>query len=115
MNQKFTADATLRILYDGEKTFGPGMAQLLEGIERLGSLRRSAAEMGMSYNKAWNIVRNSEQKLGRTLIERKIGGVRGGGAVLTPDGQQLLQRYRAFEADGKKALAQLAAQYFEGM
>lgn len=115
MNQKFTADATLRILCDGEKTFGPGMAQLLEGIERLGSLRRSAAEMGMSYNKAWNIVRNSEQKLGRTLIERKIGGVRGGGAVLTPDGQQLLRRYRAFEADGKKALAQLAAQYFEGM
>lgn len=115
MNPKFTADATLRILCNGEKTFGPGMAQLLEGIERLGSLRRSAAEMGMSYNKAWNIVRNSENKLGKTLIERKVGGARGGGAVLTADGQELLQRYRAFETEGKKALAQLAAQYFEGM
>ena len=49
---KITAAATLRILVDGDKAFGPGLAQLFEGIEAYGSLRRSAAEMGMSYNKA---------------------------------------------------------------
>ncbi len=115
MTHEITADATLRILSDGVKAFGPGIAQLLEGIEAYGSLRRSASEMGMSYNKAWNIVRNSEACLGCTLIERRIGGARGGGAVLTEAGRDLLERYRAFEKAGKQALSDLARQYFEGM
>lgn len=115
MARQITAEATLRILADGEKAFGPGIAQLLEGIESYGSLRRSAAEMGMSYNKAWNIVRQSEASLGCALIERRIGGTRGGGAVLTAQGRDLLARYRAFETAGKQALRDLAAQYFEGV
>ncbi len=112
---KITAAATLRILVDGDKAFGPGLAQLFEGIEAYGSLRRSAAEMGMSYNKAWNIVKNSEALLGRPLVTRRVGGAKGGGAALTDAGRDLLARYRAFEKAGKQALARLAEQYFEGM
>lgn len=112
---KITAAATLRILVDGDKAFGPGLAQLFEGIEAYGSLRRSAAEMGMSYNKAWNIVKNSEALLGRSLVTRRAGGAKGGGAALTDAGRDLLARYRAFEKAGKQALARLAEQYFEGM
>lgn len=112
---KITAAATLRILVDGDKAFGPGLAQLFEGIEAYGSLRRSAAEMGMSYNKAWNIVKNSEVLLGRPLVTRRVGGAKGGGAALTDAGRDLLARYRAFEKAGKQALARLAEQYFEGM
>ena len=102
---KITAAATLRILVDGDKAFGPGLAQLFEGIEAYGSLRRSAAEMGMSYNKAWNIVKNSEALLGRPLVTRRVGGAKGGGAALTDAGRDLLARYRAFEKAGKQALA----------
>lgn len=112
---KIMAAATLRILMDGDKAFGPGLAQLFEGIEAYGSLRRSAAEMGMSYNKAWNIVKNSETILGRSLVTRRAGGAKGGGAALTDAGCDLLARYRAFEKAGKQALARLAEQYFEGM
>lgn len=112
---KIMAAATLRILMDGDKAFGPGLAQLFEGIEAYGSLRRSAAEMGMSYNKAWNIVKNSEALLGRSLVTRRAGGAKGGGAALTDAGRDLLARYRAFEKAGKQALARLAEQYFEGM
>lgn len=112
---KIMAAATLRILVDGDKAFGPGLAQLFEGIEAYGSLRRSAAEMGMSYNKAWNIVKNSETILGRSLVTRRAGGAKGGGAALTDAGRDLLARYRAFEKAGKQALARLAEQYFEGM
>lgn len=113
--RKMTAAATLRILVDGDKAFGPGLAQLFEGIEAYGSLRRSAAAMGMSYNKAWNIVKNSETLLGRPLVRRQIGGAKGGGAALTDAGRDLLARYRAFEKAGKQALARLAEQYFERM
>ena len=112
---KIMAAATLRILMDGDKAFGPGLAQLFEGIEAYGSLRRSAAEMGMSYNKAWNIVKNSEALLGRPLVTLRVGGAKGGGAALTDAGRDLLARYRAFEKAGKQALARLAEQYFEGM
>lgn len=115
MGHKIATEATLRIVCDEQKAFGPGLAQLLEGIELHGSLRRSAAAMGMSYNKAWNIVRHSEQCWGVDLIERRIGGVRGGGAVLTSAGHDLLCRYRAFERAGQQALEQLVHAHFEGM
>lgn len=115
MEKSIAVDTTLRLMYGDEKAFGPGLAQLLEGIVVYGSLRRSAAEMNMSYNKAWKIVKNSEAQWGQALIERKIGGVRGGGAVLTAFGQSLLTKYRAFEHKAQTTLNALAQEYFEGV
>lgn len=115
MKKPIAVDTILRLKCGGEKAFGPGLAQLLEGIVSYGSLRRSAAEIGMSYNKAWNIIKNSEAQLERQLIERKIGGVRGGGAVLTAFGQDLLTRYHAFEQAAQTALDELVQEYFGGM
>ena len=111
---KITAAATLRILVDGDKAFGPGLAQLFEGIEAYGSLRRSAAEMGMSYNKAWSVVHGCEEQLGFALLERRIGGAGGGGAVLTARGKEMLTRYRAFECEAHRALDEMAARHFAG-
>ena len=47
--------ASLRLVKE-DKLFGPGAAQLLAGVDELGSLRRSAARMEMSYNKAWSVI-----------------------------------------------------------
>ncbi len=55
VEKSIVIDTTLRLRYGEEKAFGPGLAQLLEGIAVYGSLRRSAAQMDMSYNKAWKI------------------------------------------------------------
>ena len=114
MEKPFRVQASLRLVRE-DKLFGPGAAQLLAGVDELGSLRKSAARMEMSYNKAWNIVKNSEALLGRPLVTRRAGGAKGGGAALTDAGRDLLARYRAFEKAGKQALARLAEQYFEGM
>ena len=65
------------------KAFGPGAASLLEGIERFGSLRKSAADMSMSYSKAWTMIKNCERELEISLLNKKIGGKNGGGAELT--------------------------------
>ena len=113
-NENLAVQATLRILCGG-KAFGPGIARLLEGVRDYGSLRRSAAEMGMSYNKAWNIVRESEKLLGFALMERRIGGARGGGAVLTAQGAEMLTRYRAFEREAQATLRDLLHKHFEGI
>jgi molybdate transport system regulatory protein len=72
--------------------FGMGRVQLLDLIERHGSLRKAASELGMSYRAAWCKLRATEQALGVRLVEareRKRDGVR-----LTPDGQFFREMFR---------------------
>ena len=113
MDQGLQVKSTLRLVRR-EKVFGPGIAALLEGVGSHGSLRKSAMELGMSYNKAWHVVRECEKELGFALLRRHAGGVGGGGAELTPEGAQLLGAWRAFEGEAKAALDQLAEKYFAG-
>ena len=105
--------ASLRLVKE-DKLFGPGAAQLLEGVDELGSLRRSAARMEMSYNKAWNIVNNIEKNIGFKIVERQTGGIGGGGAVLTKEGEVLLDKYRAFTADVESYAQKAFEKYFGG-
>ena len=78
------------------KAFGDGPLEMLERVERLGSLRQAATEMGMSYNKAWYLVRRLEKALGFLLLERRSGGRHGGGSVVTPRARELMVHYRRF-------------------
>ena len=111
MAERIRVKASLRLVREG-KLFGPGAAQLLEGVADLGSLRRSAARMEMSYNKAWSVVHACEEQLGFALLERRIGGAGGGGASLTEKGRALLARYRAFDRQAHEMLDQMAQEYF---
>lgn len=105
--------ATLRLVDEtGGKAFGPGVAQLLEGVRRTGSLRGTAGAMGMSYSKAWKVLHESEARLGILLLERQTGGAGGGGSRLTPEGDEMIKQYAAFREEGQRLLAGLAARYF---
>lgn len=85
---------TLR-LYQEEKSFGPGPMQLLEGVDRTGSLHQAASELGMAYSKAWKLIGSLEHQWGFPLLRRQSGGAKGGGSALTKDGRELLSRYQA--------------------
>lgn len=111
MKRTITISSSLRLM-GGGKLFGPGIAALLEGIVQNGSLRQSALEMGMSYNKAFRIVKECEAQLGFPLLRRFKGGTGGGGAELTEAGARLLADYRSFEQEATTALKQLAARHF---
>lgn len=78
---------------EGEKIFGTGICELLKGVKEKGSLSESAKEMAMSYNKAHNVVKTMEKRLGFKLLDTKIGGVRGGGSSLTEEGYYMIERY----------------------
>lgn len=82
-----------------EKCFGPGPMQLLQGVEQSGSLHQSAAAMGMSYSKAWKLLKGLEREWGTPLLERHAGGKQGGGSALTPAGKRLLTEYEAMLAE----------------
>lgn len=114
MDEKWTVSAPLRLMEDGQKLFGPGIAALLDGIRQNGSIRRTAAGMGMSYNKAWGILRACEQELGFPLLDRQVGGAHGGGARLTARGADMLGRYQAFEREAQESLRVLMHKHFGG-
>jgi len=101
-------------LYTDEKCFGPGVAMLLERVERLHSLRSAAIDMDMAYSKAWTILRNAERTLGVKLISSTTGGRHGGGAVLTPEGEQMLAAYTAFSQEVRECGEALFQKHFGG-
>jgi molybdate transport system regulatory protein len=87
----------LRILFGPEAMMGPGKADLLEHIGRTGSIAAAGRAMGMSYKRAWQLVEVMNAIFKRPLVESSRGGASGGGAVLTADGQRVLDLYRALE------------------
>jgi len=89
----------VRINDGDQRFFGPGMVSLLESVERLKSLRAAAAEMAMSYSKAWRIIKTAEESLGGKLLESRTGGSGGGGAVLTDLAKEFLSDYKRLNDD----------------
>ena len=96
-NKQLRCQVSVRI-FGEEKCFGPGVADLLERVERLHSLRKATIEMDMAYSKAWKIVKTAEENLGIALLVSVTGGKGGGGAELTPDAKKFLSAFRRFEA-----------------
>ena len=88
----------LRIIQTGKPPFGPGKAELLEYIAATGSIRTAAQEMGMSYPRAWSLVREMNDLFTAPLVTRTRGGGSGGGAALTPLGETVLKLYSRMDA-----------------
>lgn len=78
-----------------------------------GSLRKSAAQLGMSYSKAYTVIRHAEQELGFALMSKKIGGTGGGGSHLTPQAEELMEKYGRYEQMARRALDALYVEIFE--
>ncbi|RME68605.1 MAG: LysR family transcriptional regulator [Nitrospirae bacterium] len=87
----------LWIEVDGEPVFGRGRRFLLEAIERTGSINQAAKSINISYRKAWSYIKAMEERLGIKLVERHKGGANGGGASLTEEAREFLEKYRQLE------------------
>ena len=93
----------IRIVFADAEMVGPGKAELLERIDRCGSIAAAGREMGMSYKRAWELVGTLNAMFRDPLVESTRGGPGGGGAVLTPAGREVLDLYRAFEREAEAA------------
>ena len=94
----------LRLTFPGGAPLSHGKAELMELIRETGSIRQAAARMDMSYRRAWLLVDELNHLFREPAIGTKQGGKSGGGAVLTPFGEELLKRFRAMEQRTKAAL-----------
>lgn len=70
--------------------FGRGIVMLLDNIEKTGSIRKAAGDMGMAYSKAWKILTEVEREFAISLLERD--GHRG--SSLSPQARLLLDAYK---------------------
>ena len=82
---------------DGKPVFGSGREMLLKAIDRLGSINKASKDINISYRKALSYIQLMEQRLGKKLVERKAGGLHGGGASLTNDAKDFLKKYELLE------------------
>lgn len=93
---------------------GPGKADLLEAIERTGSISAAGRALGMSYRRAWVLADEMNRCWADRLVATRSGGGDQSGARLTELGRRVLDAYRGLEgalaetADGA-ALASLSA------
>ena len=94
---------TLRIDFGTNHALGPGKIRLLEAIRETGSISQAGRLLGMSYRRAWLLVDDMNNCFRDPVIAAQPGGAHGGGATLTPFGQQLVERYRAIESDAQAA------------
>jgi molybdate transport system regulatory protein len=92
-----------RVMAGSTIALGPGKAELLRHLEQTGSLNQAAASMGMSYMRAWNLVRTMNRSFVSPLVVSARGGRSGGGAKLTPLGKKVLQLYAEMEAISLRA------------
>lgn len=89
----------IRIVFGDDEMIGPGKAELLQRIDRCGSIAAAGREMGMSYKRASELVGTLNAMFRDPLVESTRGGPKGGGALLTEAGRTVLDLYRAFESD----------------
>lgn len=95
----------LRILLGSAIAIGPGKADLLEAIARTGSIAAAGRELGMSYRRAWLLVKTMNRSFRAPLVGAAKGGRRGGGAALTRNGAEVLARYRSMEKRAHRLLS----------
>jgi molybdate transport system regulatory protein len=85
---------------DGGLVLGKGRCDLLEAIDRKGSLRQAARVCNISYRAAWGKLRASEKRLGEALVETRPGKR---GMIITPRARQLLQIFNSIDKKLQKA------------
>ncbi len=94
----------IRLMRGDEILLGPGKADLLEAIDRTGSIRQASRELGMSYMRAWTLVKTMNDGFVDPVVESARGGSGRGGATLTTAGRTVLDIYREMERDSKDAM-----------
>ncbi len=96
---------------EGEKYMGIGVLWLLDAVAKKGSLRAGAQSLGISYSKAFGMVKHLEDELGRSVLERKRGGSDRQGASLTPFGKSFMACYDSFQREAKAAMQEPYARF----
>jgi len=87
---------------DGRFVLGDGRKELLEYIDKEGSISEAAKKMDMSYRHAWGVIRKIEKAADEEIVKSQRGGDSSRGSVLTPAGKRLIQDYHELKKEHKQ-------------
>lgn len=93
-----------RVDFADNGRLGRGKIELLEHIRDTGSISAAGRAMDMSYRRAWQLVDALNTMFEQPSVSSQRGGKQGGGAILTPFGEELIRRFRHMEMTITKAL-----------
>jgi molybdate transport system regulatory protein len=68
----------------GEYAFGFGLTEMLQAVERTGSIKYAAADLEKSYRYVWGRIKQAEAVWGHKLVETQVGGTGPQRSFLTP-------------------------------
>ena len=95
----------LRVMVGRNIALGPGKAQLLELLDKTGSITKAAQEMEMSYMRAWTLIRTMNRCFKKPIVVSTHGGAHGGGgATLTEAGRRILALYQRMDSQCQRAV-----------
>ncbi|MBE0606777.1 MAG: TOBE domain-containing protein [Deltaproteobacteria bacterium] len=86
---------------------GGNRIDLLEAIDRCGSISGAARAVGISYKTAWDAVDAMNNASEKPLVLRAAGGVGGGGTIVTEEGQETVRLYRVLQGEHQRFLGRL--------
>jgi molybdate transport system regulatory protein len=92
-----------RIMSGDMIALGPGKVDLLESIDREGSISQAARQSHLSYRRAWDMVDTMNRCFKKPLVKSATGGKGGGGAKLTSLGKKVITIYREMETKASQA------------
>jgi molybdate transport system regulatory protein len=95
----------LRIDFPQADRLGRGKIELLEHIRETGSISAAGRAMDMSYRRAWLLISDLNRMFATPAVDAQRGGQKGGGALLTAFGEELIRRFRGMEASTREAIA----------
>jgi len=94
----------------GRRFLSGNRIELLERIEKHGSITQAAKAVGLSYKGAWDAVDAMNNLAEKPLVLRATGGQHGGGSQLTDYGRQVVQLYRQLETGQQRVLSKMQAE-----
>ena len=79
---------------DNNIIIGKGRAEILENIEKTGSINQTAKMMRMSYKAVWSKIKTTEKHMNACIVhtDRKEG------SRLSQEGKALLKKYKLLKA-----------------
>ena len=88
---------------------GKGRMEILENIEKTGSINQTAKLMKMSYKAVWSKIKTTEKHLNTVIVhtDRKEG------SRLSKEGKELLEKYRLLKNECLSADDKLFSSIFK--
>lgn len=104
----FHIDTEITVKKDDQLFLNRRRIDLLKSIRYNGSILSASKTLNISYQQAWTFIKEMNELSPLPIVIRQRGGSNGGGAVVTPYGLELIEKYMMMEQMQKEYIVSLS-------